>query len=519
MIAVQVDFPNRLLVVDDSESNLYVISTWLRRAGYDVIEARLGADALQLLDSMAFDMAILDVNLPDMTGYAICEHIKEKNGSAVPVLHISSTAITSADRSEGLRRGAEGYLVEPVEREELLATVEALLRAVSAQKIATRLSTQLRRLNEATDVLNNAAGPRALTGSIAEQASILFDTPAGVAIVAEDGAEIAHSTSGTAAKIPAGSSEALANLLAAARTSERVDAALVNAAMTHLPDTGAYFCADITGERAGYVFIHLPNLASYSADDAAVFSAFARAASTALRNTRSYDTERRIALKLQENLLPRAASSVAGLELVTRYAAGAAHVEVGGDFYEVFPLDEHRVVIAIGDVVGHSLEAAAIMAQLRTAIRCFSVEGHAPDAVLDRLNRVLMSLHPDKTATVCLGIYDAATGDFTFANAGHVPPLHHTGGSWSLFPLGGTLLGIEGPPVPLQRAKIARGDTLVFYTDGLVERRGESIDEGLLRLLAAAARHERLADICDGLLREAGTGIEDDIAIAALRRT
>ena len=519
MIGVRENLPNRVLVVDDSESNLYVISTWLRRAGYDVTEARMGRDAMDLLQTKPFDLAILDVNLPDMSGYAICEQIKETHGSAVPVLHMSSTAITPADRSEGLRRGAEGYLVEPVEREELIATVEALLRAAAAQKTAVRLSNMLRRLNEATDVLNNATGSRALADAVAEQASLLFGTAAAFVIVLEDGADIVFSSEGMTARVGSGAAQAAAEILSAARSSERVGGDVMNAAAPHLPAAGAYFGLDITGEGTGLIFIHVPQSSLYSAEDSAVFAAFARAAGTALRNTRSYDVERRIALKLQENLLPSAVSSVAGLEVVTRYAAGAEHVEVGGDFYEVFGLDEDCVVIAIGDVVGHSLEAATIMAQLRTAIRCFSIERHPPQIVLERLNRVLMSLHPDVTATVCTGIYDARRGDFTYANAGHVPPLQRRAGVWSILPLGGTLLGIEGPPPPVQCVTVARGDALVFYTDGLVERRGESIDEGLARLIQTASRHEDLTAVCDALLHEAGSDIGDDIAIAALRRT
>ena len=108
--------PARILVIEDSESNRYVLSTWLRRAGHDVLEASTGEAGLELIASNPVDLTICDINLPDMTGYMVCEQIKrDPRTRDIPVLHVSSTATQPSDRSEGLRRGAEGYLVEPVE--------------------------------------------------------------------------------------------------------------------------------------------------------------------------------------------------------------------------------------------------------------------------------------------------------------------------------------------------------------------------------------------------------------------
>lgn len=522
MIASVVQPASKILLVDDSEGNLYVISTWLRRAGYEVTEARLGSEALRLVSTQPFDLAILDVNLPDMTGYVICEHIKGNAETAsTPVLHISSTAIATDDRSEGLRRGAEGFLVEPVEREELLATVEALLRAASAQRTAVHLSRRLRRLNEATLVINNARDLRTLIPAIAEQTSVLFGSPAAALTAAEGAPMLALAPPGSQIQMIPVSAKAMSELLRITREHKQVPAESIRAEVPDLADLGETFLAEqLSGEYPGVLFAAVTDGAQTQLnEDLAILSAFAQSATTALRNARSYDIERRIALKLQESLLPEAVLPRAGLEIVTRYSAGGAHVEVGGDFYEIFSLGADRVAIAIGDVAGHSLEAATIMAQLRTAIRCYTLEGHAPDAVLARLNDLLINFHPEVTATVCFGIYEATTGRFEFANAGHLPPLHGTAKGWSFLGLGGTLLGVHGMPASIQSVNVDPGEMLLFYTDGLIERRGENIQAGLERLMQAARQEGALNALCDAILQTVGTDVEDDIALVAVRRT
>jgi len=204
-----------------------------------------------------------------------------------------------------------------------------------------------------------------------------------------------------------------------------------------------------------------------------------------------------------------------------RYRASAEHAEVGGDFYEMFALRDHRIALAIGDVAGHSLEAAAIMAQLRTGIRSYMLEGHSPLSTIERLNEMLQRFHPGTSATVCCVTYDWETGTCEVANAGHLPAVFVSAGVSSFLPLGGTLLGVTHLHREPAVLTLEPGDLLLFYTDGLVERRREGLDAGLERLAAAATfPSDDLEAFLDNVLEEVAPAKPgDDIALVALRRS
>ena len=515
--------PKSVLVVDDTESNRYVLATWLRRAGYIVVEASTGREALRLSKDAAIDLVILDINLPDMTGYEVCEQIKGRSrANAVPVLHVSATSVEPAHRSEGLRRGADGYLAEPVEREELLASVEALLRGAAAQRTAVRLAYRLRRLNDATMAMNEAPTLERLVTTIARESSALFETSTVAAVATAEGAHVATAVTGRGAVYDAAVPEVIDALRRAAAENSPVPAAALGRFAAE-SESGFFLSADLTelSDQRGTLFIAVPNAAratSLTDETDVVLEQFARAAALAIRNMRSFDVERQIALTLQRNLLPEVAPRIAGLDVAVRYKASAKHAEVGGDFYEIFAIDERHICVAIGDVVGHSLEAATVMAQLRTGIRSYMLEGHGPEAVIDRLNRLLLRFHPDTTATVCCAIFDTVTNECTIANAGHPPPLVLKGSVPTFLAGGGPLLGIEAPIAPTFSTTLEQGDILLLFTDGLVERRGEVIDEGLARLAAAMGPDVDLEALCDRLLREVcPASLTDDIALVAVR--
>jgi DNA-binding response OmpR family regulator len=509
----------RVLVVDDAESNRYVLATWLRRAGHDVVEARTGTEALAAVAAQPVDLVVLDVNLPDMTGYAVCEIIKtDARTATVPVLHVSATSIQPADRSEGLRRGADGYLIEPVERVELIATVEALLRGAAAHRTAVRLAQRLRQLNEATLAVYEAAGIEQLIATIAREAAVLFDAASAVAVVVDERGLSASSPAGALPAVEARSAGAVDAIRKAVGDAASVPASSLERLLA-VPAAASFLAAPLY-DPGGHRGVLLVEQRQPAADESAVvLTQYARAASNAIRGMRAYDIERHIALTLQRNLLPDAVSSLPGLEVVARYEASAAHAEVGGDFYEVFSLGEERFALAIGDVAGHSLEAAMVMAQLRTGLRSYLLEGHGPAATLERLNRMLLRFHLDVTATACCAVYDRRTGLCELANAGHPPPLVVNDEGARLLPLGGTLLGVDVPRTAAHVFALGPADVLLFYTDGLVERRGESIDVGLGRLAQAAGHGTSdLNALCDRLLREVGPSrLTDDIALVAIR--
>jgi DNA-binding response OmpR family regulator len=179
-----------VLLVDDNETTRYVFGRWLRRAGFEVIEASTGAEAMDVLATTMPELAVLDVNLPDASGFDLLEHIKVRDAS-VPVVHVSATFIETTDRSAGLQRGADAYLVEPVEREELLATVVALLRYSTARRAAERLSAQLTMLHAGSVDMHGASTVEELTAVSARAAARLLARRVALGAYAHDEGTIA----------------------------------------------------------------------------------------------------------------------------------------------------------------------------------------------------------------------------------------------------------------------------------------------------------------------------------------
>jgi serine phosphatase RsbU (regulator of sigma subunit) len=219
--------------------------------------------------------------------------------------------------------------------------------------------------------------------------------------------------------------------------------------------------------------------------DRLLASQIVRSVAVAVDNFRLYEVERSMALTLQRALLPDRSPTVAGLRIAARYAASDEHSEVGGDFYDAFAIDEQRVALAIGDVQGHSLEAASVMGELRAALRAYAIEGLGPAAVVERTNRHFRRFFPAQIATLCYAVVEPATRRATVVNAGHLPPLvAGPDGTWGLAG-GATLLGVQGRPPSATVFELPADASLIFVTDGLVERRRRSLDDGLATMVSA----------------------------------
>ena len=381
------DAPAVLLLVDDDEAKRYVIGTWLRRAGHTVIEVGTGREALE--KAGAVELVLLDVNLPDLSGYEVCRLIKgDPATAATPVIQVSATAVEVSDRAMGLTQGADAYLTEPTEPEELLAVVVAALRYYRARQRAERTASLLASLTRATlDI--NAAG---------------------------------------------------------------------------------------------------------------TFDRLARAAA-------------------QRSLLPMVLPEVPDLAMSFRYIPASDQAEVGGDFYEALSWRD-RVLVAIGDVQGHSLLAATVMGELRHALRAFVVEGHSPLAITGLVNEVLTRYHPGIIATLCLALLDPASGDLQIVNCGHMPALLVDGQDAVYVGEGGLLLGLPMHEPHVETTSLPPGGTLLLMTDGLVEERDVFLDVNLEKL-RVAAQEVSSADVeafSNHLMAIFGPR-EDDVAMIALRRT
>jgi len=260
----------------------------------------------------------------------------------------------------------------------------------------------------------------------------------------------------------------------------------------------------------------------FTAGDVEVVEQLANQVSLVMAKAQRYELEARTSHTLQATLLPPPPPHVPGMTVAVRYLAATSGVEIGGDFYDVAPLPGDHVAIAVGDVVGHDITAAATMGQLRSVYRSLLVEGPAPTAVIDRLQASWPLLGLQRMATALFATLDLPTGLLHVASAGHPPPLLICDGRAEYLPVvPSRMLGAPPAPAVEWSGVVPRGATLVLFTDGLVESRTSDIDAGLARLKAAAERSATTDpdELCDRLLADlAGTHRADDIALLALTR-
>lgn len=238
-------------------------------------------------------------------------------------------------------------------------------------------------------------------------------------------------------------------------------------------------------------------------------------------NQRLYDEQRTIAQTLQHALLPAGLPSPAGMETGARFEPGVQGVEIGGDWYDILPVDEDRLLVVVGDVSGRGLPAAATMAALRFGIHAYAAQGDSPATILQKLAGLLDVTTSGQFATVMCALVDVHSREVTVASAGHLPPLvlSHDGAEYLEGEVG-VPIGVHGEmPYGSTTTTVPPGSTLLAYTDGLVERRGEHLDRGLARLREVTIGHDGdLSDLLDSLLREVRLEVsEDDTAIVGVR--
>ncbi|GAB2776694.1 SpoIIE family protein phosphatase [Streptomyces chlorus] len=264
----------------------------------------------------------------------------------------------------------------------------------------------------------------------------------------------------------------------------------------------------------------------FTTDDLPLIEDIARRAGLALDNASLYERQRKVAETMQNHLLPQM-PRVPGLQMTVRYLPAPDASQVGGDWYDAFSLSDGATALAVGDVVGHDLEAAAGMAQLRNMLRAYAwALQEPPSRIIGRLDEALLHITDVAMATVIFArLEEAHDGHWklSWTNAGHPPPLliSHNGLTDYLTDGHGILLGTgtRGPRTDAV-ALLPPGSTLLLYTDGLIEEPGHTLDEGLHRLRqhAAALAHRPLASFTDHLLRRVRpVANDDDVALLALR--
>ncbi|MEU9127646.1 SpoIIE family protein phosphatase [Kitasatospora sp. NPDC048540] len=286
----------------------------------------------------------------------------------------------------------------------------------------------------------------------------------------------------------------------------------------------AYLPLVTSGRLIGTCVLAFAEPHHFGVEERAVLTSLGGLIAQALDRARLYDTKLGLAHGLQDSLLPRALPTVPGLESAARYLPGTEGMDVGGDFYDLVPIDRDTAVVVIGDVQGHNVNAAALMGQIRTAVRAFATADADPSTVLARTNRLLTDLDTTLLAScACLRV-DLARREAWLADAGHPAPLlrRPDGQAEVLEPQSGLVLNVDpAAEYPLTRIGLPIGTTLAFYTDGLIETPGADLDLALAALSDELARHgdEPLASLADTLIGQARRAEHrtDDIALLLIR--
>jgi len=273
-------------------------------------------------------------------------------------------------------------------------------------------------------------------------------------------------------------------------------------------------------ERILGLLVMARTYSTYSDSELMLATELADRAAVALDNATRFLRERDVAVTLQRSLLPQVLPKVRGLALAWRYFPGATGTNVGGDWYDVIPLESGRVALIIGDVMGRGLRAAAVMGQLRATARAHVYADLSPAEALARVDTELMRLEQEQIATALLALLDPVTGTVTVASAGHLPPLVRTddGGVEYLDVEPGPPLGTGAGGYTDLEITLTEGATMLLYTDGLVEDRRLPIDEGMATLAGAATVSREPELLCDRALVALGRDSEhdDDTAMLAV---
>ncbi|MGW0761637.1 SpoIIE family protein phosphatase [Streptomyces sp. NPDC002814] len=271
------------------------------------------------------------------------------------------------------------------------------------------------------------------------------------------------------------------------------------------------------------ILLRHPERVEFNDMDRVTGAELAARAGLVLDNARMYTYQESVAETLQDSMLPHIPPRMAGCDIATRYLPGTLLGRVGGDWFDSVKLPGARTALVVGDVMGHGLNSAAMMGQLRTAVQTMAALDLPPAQLLRNLDDLAQRLGDTYLATCLYAVYDPIASELHIANAGHIPPVlvrAEDGHSELLDLPTGAPIGVGGVPFEAVRVRVEPGDRLVMCTDGLVEVRGEDIGVGLATLCESAAHPAAsMDDACDTIIRALNTrgGRKDDVALLMAR--
>jgi PAS domain S-box-containing protein len=385
---------------------------------------------------------------------------------------------------------------------------EQLIREQAARAQAEQVSQRLHAVQTITDAVLDLAGFDDLIGGVLRRTADVLAVDAAAAVLFEAGSDPA------VYQVAGGVESGMQRRRGASSTDRLLGEAVKSRLAVPLV---------VAGRSIGELHVGTLFARNFSAEDTAVLGLAADRVAAAIERARLYEREHVIAQELQQSLLPDQLPMLPGVTTAARYRPAGAGSEVGGDWYDAIVQPGGTLLLVIGDVAGRGLAAAATMGQLRSALRAYAFDGHPPGALLDRLNAFHNGLPGAGMATVALVAVDLGGERVRYASAGHPPGLLVTadGAShWLDAALGVPLGTIDDASYPEAEATLGPGATLVLYTDGLVEIRGEHLDLGFGRLEAAAAGGPQEPEsLCDAILANtlADPDIGDDVTLLVLQ--
>jgi PAS domain S-box-containing protein len=476
----------RVLVVDDRRENRVALRAVLEPLALDVVEADSGEEALRIILGHDFAVILLDVYLPGLDGLETAALIKQRERSRdTPIIFLTAAQADVAQVFAGYEAGAVDYMLKPFDPLVLRSKVQ----------VFADLDRQRRELARSDELVRNAFAA----------------APTGMALVDDDGTALRVNpalerlTGRPAEQLLGGP---LVDVLADRDRAELERRLAGLAEQDDEPSSWSAHVLDAAGGRVP-VTITVAPVRELHGD------------SRQLLVQVEDERDRRIATTLQRALLPERLPTVPGLSLAAHIAPGGGGTRVGGDWYDAIALPGGRLGVVVGDVAGHGIDAAARMGELRSVARAYAMEGHGPLALVERMNGYHAALGADLMTTMLYAVVEIDSGRVRIVNAGHPPPLviGEDGVARTLDGAGPPLGVLDTWRYEEHVADLGPGGEVVLYTDGLVERRGERLDEGLARLRDAAqeARGEA-GQTVDRILAALGAAeADDDVTLVVVR--
>jgi PAS domain S-box-containing protein len=503
------DRPQVLVVDDNADMREYLAS--LLADDYAVTAAHDGAVALALVREDPPDLVLTDVMMPGLDGFGLLAALRaDPDTSHIPVVMVSARAGEDGT-VEGLEAGADDYLVKPFTARELRARVRANLELDRARRMRDALERSRTLLDQAEELAGVGSWEIELaTGEVrasAQYLRLLGLTEEELRAAGLEGA-MAYIHEDDRARVGAAISAAVER-----RSEFDVECRIV-------PAVGPERIVRARGVLHGDDGAGGPTLLRGSVQDVTEQREAEEVRRAAAATAEAAAREHAIADELQRSLLPALSLDPEHLEIATYYRAGVEGTQVGGDWYDVIELGAGRTALVIGDVMGRGVRAAAIMGQVRAAVRAFARLDLRPADMVELLDGVVRDLDADQIVTCIYAIYDPIDGALVYANAGHLRPL--------LLVPGGDARELPGHEPPLgsgplnaseHQVRLPGGALVALFTDGLVERRPGAVDAGVGALAAALARAAGPIESLPGMLVDTllPEGPDDDVAVLVAR--